>query len=147
MISQEAFKLNFQWVDLKSYYKPQEVIELLSHCMWPDEEKIVAELENYRKDPNRDMMGYVWNHQLIGLVGIVPVHDKELILRHMAIKPQYRGQGIGKQMIMECRSQYAMPLVAETDKEAVDFYRRVGFQIESLGEKYPGIERFHCTLE
>ncbi|HPH97803.1 MAG TPA: hypothetical protein PKW33_16525 [Anaerolineaceae bacterium] len=36
-------------------------------------------------------------------------------------------------------------LSAETDCEAVDFYRRCGFQMESLGEKYPGMERFRCT--
>jgi len=35
-------------------------------------------------------------------------------------------------------------IVAETDHEAVDFYRRYGFFITSLGEKYPGVERFLC---
>ena len=36
---------------------------------------------------------------------------------------------------------------AETDIEAVDFYKKIGFQTVSLGEKYPGVERFKCTLE
>jgi hypothetical protein len=36
---------------------------------------------------------------------------------------------------------------AETDEEAADFYRNIGFTVESLGEKYPGIERFKCTFE
>ncbi|PFE51898.1 GNAT family N-acetyltransferase, partial [Bacillus cereus] len=36
---------------------------------------------------------------------------------------------------------------AETDKEAVGFYKKCNFKIESLGEKYPGIERFYCYLE
>lgn len=35
---------------------------------------------------------------------------------------------------------------AETDKNAVNFYRKIGFNITSLGEKYPGVERFKCTL-
>ncbi|MDN4071264.1 hypothetical protein NYE70_06050 [Paenibacillus sp. FSL R5-0407] len=35
---------------------------------------------------------------------------------------------------------------AETDMDAVDFYRKIGFQIIRLGEKYPGIERFKCIL-
>nr|WP_201024033.1 hypothetical protein [Paenibacillus sp. 32O-W] len=29
---------------------------------------------------------------------------------------------------------------AETDKDAVDFYRKIGFHVTTLGEKYPGIE-------
>ena len=37
-------------------------------------------------------------------------------------------------------------LNAETHRDAVDFYKRLGFDIESLGEKYPGVERFWCTL-
>lgn len=35
---------------------------------------------------------------------------------------------------------------AETDKDAVGFYKKNGFTITSLGEKYPGVERFDCTL-
>jgi ribosomal protein S18 acetylase RimI-like enzyme len=33
----------------------------------------------------------------------------------------------------------------ETDKEAVFFYEKLGFNIESLGEKYPGVKRYKCT--
>jgi hypothetical protein len=38
-------------------------------------------------------------------------------------------------------------IVAETDEESVQFYRNIGFIIRSLGEKYPGVERFLCTYE
>jgi hypothetical protein len=34
---------------------------------------------------------------------------------------------------------------AETDKDTVDFYRLCGFTITSLGEPYPGTERFLCV--
>jgi len=32
----------------------------------------------------------------------------------------------------------------ETDQDAVNFYNKIGFSITSLGEKYPGVERFWC---
>jgi ribosomal protein S18 acetylase RimI-like enzyme len=35
---------------------------------------------------------------------------------------------------------------AETHKDAVEFYRKYGFKITSLGEKYLGVERFLCKL-
>ena len=38
-------------------------------------------------------------------------------------------------------------LVAETDADAIGFYQCCGFAVESLGELYPGVERFRCTLE
>ena len=51
-------------------------------------------------------------------------------------------------MIDHLRSRYpGCCFIAETDRDAVDFYRSCGFTIESLGEKYPRIERFLCTLQ
>ena len=38
-------------------------------------------------------------------------------------------------------------LIAETDQEAVGFYRKCGFKVESLGELYPGVERFRCVKD
>lgn len=38
-------------------------------------------------------------------------------------------------------------VIAETDEEAVNFYRSIGFEVYSLGEKYPGVERFRCIYE
>lgn len=38
-------------------------------------------------------------------------------------------------------------LCVETDQEAVGFYQSLGFNIKSLGEKYPGVERFWCCLK
>lgn len=37
-------------------------------------------------------------------------------------------------------------IYTETDNDAVDFYRKYGFEITSLGEKYPGVERFLCEF-
>lgn len=38
-------------------------------------------------------------------------------------------------------------LMAETDDDAIGFYRNTGFTIEELGEKYEGIRRYKCTLD
>ncbi|MCC2686381.1 MAG: hypothetical protein K0R75_3280, partial [Paenibacillaceae bacterium] len=35
-------------------------------------------------------------------------------------------------------------LFAETDRDALRFYQKMGFTAHSLGEKYPGVERFKC---
>ena len=39
-----------------------------------------------------------------------------------------------------------LPIVAETDHDAVGFYAANNFAITSLGEKYPGVERFQVHL-
>ncbi len=40
----------------------------------------------------------------------------------------------------------ALPIVAETDRSALGFYVALGFTMTSLGEKYPGVERFLVRL-
>ncbi|WP_239984546.1 hypothetical protein [Lentibacillus sediminis] len=46
-----------------------------------------------------------------------------------------------------CNKHSLQFISAETDKDAVVFYQNLGFQITSLGEKYPGVERFLCEYE
>jgi len=38
-------------------------------------------------------------------------------------------------------------ITAETVRDAVKFYWSSGFKVTSLGEKYPGVERFLCELK
>ncbi|GAA0394735.1 hypothetical protein GCM10008933_26940 [Paenibacillus motobuensis] len=43
-------------------------------------------------------------------------------------------------------SYHPAKIIAETDQDAIGFYSKIGFEIHSLGEKYPGVERFQCIL-
>ena len=57
-----------------------------------------------------------------------------------------RGRGIGRRLLTEVLAAVgATELVAQTDTDAVGFYRACGFAVSSLGEMYPGVERFECT--
>jgi hypothetical protein len=40
-----------------------------------------------------------------------------------------------------------LPILEETDIDAVGFYSAMHFVITSLGETYPGIERFRLHLD
>lgn len=83
---------------------------------------------------------------MVGLIGF-EYETKDIVeLKHIALKPEYRGRGIGKNMIQEfIRSKKIVSIKVETDKDAVGFYSKIGFSIMSLGEKYPGVERFECV--
>ncbi|WP_342769228.1 GNAT family N-acetyltransferase [Brevibacillus nitrificans] len=64
----------------------------------------------------------------------------------MAVRAANREHGYGSQLIDLLLQKYKRKVIAaETDQEAVGFYRKYGFLIKSLGEKYPGVERFHCV--
>ncbi|MFR9710227.1 GNAT family N-acetyltransferase [Paenibacillus sp. MB22_1] len=134
-------------INLKNYHDLTEVFLLLAECMWPDNERIFQELNKYKADDTKVLYGRLVNNELIGLIGLFQFSTMEVELKHIAIRSDYRKQGIGREMIYEYFNKNDISkMVAETDNDAVNFYRNIGFEITSLGEKYPGVERFQCIL-
>jgi ribosomal protein S18 acetylase RimI-like enzyme len=70
-------------------------------------------------------------------------------LLHIATAPRVRRTGVGSRLLAELwrRVPPELPIAAETDHDAVAFYAANGFVVTSLGEKYPGVERFRVRLE
>lgn len=89
--------------------------------------------------------------RLVGVIGYrlpaTPDGRGATTLLHLATDPGFRHRGVGSALVRWVRAQCAaQPLEAETDRDAVGFYRAAGFRIDPLGEVYPGVERFRCTL-
>lgn len=109
-------------------------------------EKVEIEYENYLKFPNRTLFAFELEGETVGCIGveISRLHHNEI--KHIAVSSEHRGKGIGSKMISLILEMYPS-VSAETDSDAVEFYRKYGFKITSLGEKYPGVERFFCEYE
>jgi ribosomal protein S18 acetylase RimI-like enzyme len=117
------------------------VRELLSFAT--SDFKVDQEYEKYLKSLNRELFGFELQGEFVGCIGIEVISLNECVIRHIAVSSEHRGKGIGSKMIKFLAELYKF-ITAETDKDAVDFYRKYGFGITSLGEKYPGVERFLC---
>lgn len=86
------------------------------------------------------------NGQALGVVGFERSDSAEIL--HIAVDERQRHRGIGRRMLDQLTAVEALAeLIAETDRDAVEFYLRCGFATRSLGEKYPGVERFHCRFK
>lgn len=107
------------------------------------DKKVQQEYEKYILLSNRALYSFLVEDEIVGCIGIEHISLSECEIKHIAVLSDHRGKGIGSKMINFITSKYPS-IVAETDNEAVDFYRRYGFFITSLGEKYPGVERFLC---
>lgn len=73
----------------------------------------------------------------------------ELTLEYIAVDAGTRGRGIGASLVDAIRSTHpGLPLLAETDNDAVDFYRALGFTVEPRppDPRWPGRPRYRCTL-
>jgi len=85
--------------------------------------------------------------ELVGLIGLHRTGRDRGEVTHIAVQPGRRRQGARSAMLLELRHHLGLrELVAETDGESLGFYRRCGFEVRSLGETYPGVERFLCRL-
>lgn len=86
--------------------------------------------------------------EVVGAAG-VSVCGTEGEIRHIAVAAPARRKGVGRTLVAALCDRY--PQVrrwrAETDDEALGFYRRLGFAVCDLGERYPGVHRYACLLE
>ena len=109
---------------------------------------VQTEIKRYQTEQERLLFGIQKKNGWAGCIGIRELALGEIEIIHIAVALEYRGTGIGKKMIQQISRQHNPARIkAETDKDAVDFYKRCGFSITSLGGKYPGIERFLCTKD
>ncbi|MBD3922171.1 GNAT family N-acetyltransferase [Paenibacillus sp. PR3] len=135
-------------ISLTSYADTEVVKRLLAQCMWPDDDRIARELLMYQTEPTRILMGEEKTGELVGLIGVERTGGASGILKHIAVTPLYQRRNLARSMIEKIMLETGLSeLQAETDKDAVGFYKRIGCRIESLGEKYPEVERFRCILK
>ncbi|PZM65203.1 GNAT family N-acetyltransferase [Paenibacillus dendritiformis] len=135
------------FINVKPRLREAVIRDLIELCVFPDPDKVEAVLKKYEQNLGDELWGYESEGEVVGIIGFRK-HGKEIEILHIAVHPELRGAGFGRGMILELIHQEQPDVVkAETDEEAVDFYRNIGFVIESRGEVYPGVERFTCTYE
>ncbi|XEC94322.1 GNAT family N-acetyltransferase [Paenibacillus tarimensis] len=127
-----------------------DVTSVMAQCIYnPDSEKMSRTVKAYKEDPLRSVYAYYeeMESEAAAIIGLrlIP-EEKFAVILHVAVDHKYREKGIGRKLIDEIISLHDIRTIeAETDKDAVHFYRACGFSVRSLGEKYPGVERFLCT--
>lgn len=133
-------------VDVKPRLRDGAVQELIGHAVFPDPERLEQTIRTYEMNAGYELYGTEEDGSVIAIAGIVMDEENRLEIKHIAVQPDRRGEGLGRELVLALiELKNPQRIVAETDDEAVDFYRSIGFTIESLGETYPGTERFRCT--
>ena len=133
-------------IDLKLRLNEPALLELVSLSIGnPTPERLEQICQRYRQHSRWKIMGYESDGRVIGCIGIEISEPTQGVVRCISVLPSERNKGIGRSMLNEIVELTGLTsLIAETDREAVDFYQKCGFQVESLGEIYPHVERFRC---
>jgi len=134
-------------VSVKDRLDQPQIEELLGYAVFTDEKELAEVIGRYKTDERWKLLGYSEEGRIIGVIGYEMASPTILKLLHLAVDPPYRGLGYGRGMILELLElERPARIKAETDEEAADFFRNIGFEIVSLGERFPGVERFECSF-
>ena len=88
--------------------------------------------------------GYEADGALIGVMGIQPVGDVELI-RHAYVLPDDQGRGVGGALLQHLRRLTERPMLVGTWAAAdwaIRFYRRHGFELVSTERKTELLKKY-----
>ena len=140
----------------------EDAYKIYSSCMYePTFERYAARMDQYISSPTTIIYTYRTVNYKAGIL-VIDSDDEEMAegnqsdtrdtcpeILGIAVDSSCRGFGIGRKMI-----RYAMKtgqygkLYAQTDKDAVEFYRRCGFDISEEVVQYPNgeVTRYHCSL-
>jgi inorganic pyrophosphatase len=121
------------------------IYHIFQDIIWKStNEQIDQILDKSRKDESYAIIGLVENNNLIGII-IYRSENSKVIIEYFGVESIYRHKGIGSKLIDEViRKTKANYIVAETEDDAVNFYRKYGFAITMLGKIYPERNHYRC---
>lgn len=126
------------------------VFRAYEDCLYqPDWEKFCRVAQELKDDMVR-LLRAERGEQVLGACAVRQYPEGRAEILGIGTAPESRRQGIGRQMVAFLqRDERITALEAETDGEAVDFYRRCGFAAEAHQKRYPNgvVTRYRCTWE
>ena len=127
-----------------------EFIKILKYSHYnPTNEKLSRLTKMYNEDENIYPFGAFDKDQIIGFIVIKNTNkqNKNYEIIDIAVDEHYRKLGIASKLIDYVIKNFDMvTLKAETDEEAVEFYKKYGFNIK-LGSKIGNINRYECEYK
>ena len=131
--------------DIKDQIDNQNVWDILAACVWDNsDEGREYTVKEYKRHKTWQLYGWLDDNKIAGVCGF-EVHSDRVEILHIAVDSNIRNRGIGGKIIKALRETYKMPLEAETDDDAVNFYRKCGFETRAL-RKYD-VRRWLCVLQ
>ena len=146
-----------EWILSEDAYK------IYASCMYePAYEKYLETMKGLLKSPSVEIYVYRTGHYIAGMLvldgksGVAGLNqtdignaskapDAEII--GIAVDPGCRHFGIGRKLIRKVTESGRFDsLYAQTDDDAVDFYRSCGFAVTAEVKQYPDgeVTRYHC---
>ena len=130
--------------DIKEIITEPDILKLLAPSVYnPTEERLLNRAKKYQEDENTNIYAYKDDGEYKGIV-VFKIENKLATILDFAVKPEYQGQGIGSKLIDFIFNQFEVDnITAETDDDAIGFYKKCGFIVASCEKKFD-TNRYTC---
>ena len=130
--------------NVKERLREPECLALLAPSMFhPTEARVAQRAEMFMRDSAIEAWACRAEGALAGLI-VLAVNGHEGVIRAIATAETMRGRGVGRFLVERGMERFGLSLLtAETDDDAVGFYRRCGFVV-SRGHEIGGRARYVC---
>ena len=135
-------------IDLSGRLDDPAVREIISYAVgYPTPEKLDAIMRLHRSG-ERDLVGIERDGQVVACLSYEGVSKTRIVIQHIAVSPDERRGGLGRALVKWLQdTNPGSELQADTDSDAIDFYRRCGFSVARFVDpRWPEVERWRCTL-
>ena len=116
--------------DVKEIITEPDILKLLAPSVYnPTEERLLNRAKKYQEDENTNIYVYKEDGEYKAIV-IFKIANNSAAILDIAVKPEYQGQGIGSKLIDFIFNSFnAQNITAETDDDAIGFYKKYGFTV------------------
>ena len=127
-----------------------ETYNIYKHCMYmPTEEKFNKKIDSFLNDDSVKIFACLYQKEIKGIIVVIFLEQHKIEIAGIAVDSKARSKGIGSYMINCLVDEYELiSVLAETDNDAVGFYRKNGFNITEFSQIYDSehVIRYKCEL-
>ncbi len=134
-------------IDIKLSICENRIYELLAPSVFnPTEERLLNRAKKYQEDENTNIYAYKENGEYKGIV-VFNIAKSSATILVIAVKPEYQGQGIGSKLIDFIFNSFNVDsIIAETDDDAIGFYKKYGFTVADTKVEFD-TKRYVCVCK
>jgi ribosomal protein S18 acetylase RimI-like enzyme len=131
--------------DIKNRLDEADILKIMALSIFGESlERASEKARICREHDAQHVYGWIENDVVLGVCGFT-IHSGKVEITNISVAKDKRKRGIGKAMIIALLKKHKMEIEAETDDDAVEFYRKCGFNITMTLQKH-GIRRWKCVL-
>lgn len=136
----------YKIIDIKSNLNTDTALEVLKESVFnPTKEKLSKRASYYQNKESIVSYGYLSGDIILGLIVIDTANKDEITILDIAVRKDQQRNGFGRKLLNHVIVKYnPKVLIAETDDDAVEFYRKNGFEIFNLEERFSNCIRYEC---